>query len=593
MNAGPQRRSFFNRLLTWMFNGVVGIVFVLGAITTLILVGIITAALNFNAHKINVKQTLTGKFNLAINLENNPVDAASTPFWLHFGQAPQPSLLQSVLAIDRAAHDDRVTGLDITLGSGCCSLTTAEELHNAIARFRAESGKPVIARAMSFDGATGLGAYIVATAASRIELSEAGDFGVTGLSLQTPFAATALQTIGVDAQFEHVGQYKTYPQLYTRSAPSKANLHMLNSLAGSLYRSAIAPIAVRLNQPPAAVRAMIDQAPFSAEQAKQDGLIDAVLPLDAEISVFAGRTVSFSRYVADAPKPPDHATHIALIIAHGDIQAPSAGDTESAIAPRQLAAELHHAIHDKDIKAILLRLDTPGGTVTGSAVIGAQVAAAARAHKPLIISMGGLDASGGYWVSSHGAVLVADPATLTGSIGVLGGKLSFGKLLSKIGVTIAGASRGANADFDGQTTRWNQAELANLQTMLNQDYQNFVGWVAAGRHMTPAAVNTIGQGRVWTGTQALKRGLVDKIGGYHTAFAAVRTALHLAPNAPLAINNGKPNFKALLKQLLHRDIGKLNPLGLASLPPRLRSDAQMITTLSQLHRLEMPPMTIR
>ncbi len=445
---------------------------------------------------------------------------------------------------------------------------------------------------MSFDGPTGLGAYMIATAASRIELSEAGDFGVTGLSLQTPFAATALQTVGVDAQFAHVGKYKTYPQLYTRSAPSKANLHMLNSLAGSLYRAAIAPIAVRLNQSPAAVRAMIDQAPFSADQAKKDGLIDVVMPLDAEVAVFAGRTVSFSRYVADAPKLSAHATQTALIIAHGDIQAPSANDTASAIAPRQLAGELHHAIHDKAIKAILLRLDTPGGTVTGSAVIGAQVAAAARAHKPLIISMGGLDASGGYWVSSHGTVLVADPATLTGSIGVLGGKLSFGKLLTKIGVTITGASRGANADFDSQTTRWNQAELANLQTMLNADYQNFVTWVATGRHLTPAQVNAIGQGRVWTGTQALKRGLVDKIGGYHTAFAAVRTALHLSPNAPLAINNSKPNFHELFKQLLHKDIGKLNPLGLASLPPGLRSDARLITTLSQLHRLEMQPITL-
>ena len=592
MNSGPHRRSFFARLLTWVFNGVVGIVFVLGALTTLAVVGIILAVLNFNAHKIHSTQSLTGKFNLAINLRANPVDAANTPFWLNFGHAAQPTLLQTIQGIDRASHDSRVTGLDLTLGGSCCTLTTAEELHNAIARFRAATGNPVIARAISFDGPSGLGAYIIATAASRIELSEAGDFGVTGLSLQTPFAATALQTVGVDAQFEHVGKYKTYPQLYTRSAPSKANVHMLNSLAGSMYRAAIAPIAARLNQRPAAVRAMIDQAPFSAAQAKQDGLINTVLPLDAQVSVFSGRSVTFARYVADVPKLPAHATQIALIIAHGDIQAPSAGDTSSAIAPRQLARELHHAIHDKQIKAIVLRLDTPGGTVTGSAVIGAQVAAAAQAHKPLIISMGGLDASGGYWVSSHGSILVADPATLTGSIGVLGGKLSFGKLMSKIGVTVAGASRGANADFNDQTTPWNQAQLASLQIMLNGDYQDFVGWVAAGRHMTPAQVNHIGQGRVWTGTQALKRGLVDQIGGYHTAFAAVRTALHLKPNAPLAINNAQPTIHALFAQLLHKNIGKFNPFGLASLPPGLRSEARMIASLSQLHRLEMPPISV-
>ncbi len=235
----------------------------------------------------------------------------------------------------------------------------------------------------------------------------------------------------------------------------------------------------------------------------------------------------------------------------------------------------------------MLRLNTPGGTVTGSALIGAAVARAQAVHKPLIISMGGLDASGGYWVSSHGSVLVADPATLTGSIGVLGGKLSFGGLLDKIGVTVAGASRGANALFDSPTTAWTPAQMANLQTMLHLDYQQFVGWVASGRHMTPGAVDAIGQGRVWTGVQAHKRGLVDQIGGYHTAFDAVRAALKLPVHAPLDITDGNasPGLHALLAQAFQR----ANPLGIAALPDGLRA----VVALAQLHRLSMLPITLR
>jgi protease-4 len=577
-------RSLLGRIV-WLLWGLVKIVvFTLGVIVLLMLLGSVAVVHHFEARAV---KPLPAHFALALDLTKAPPDAPRAPAWTDFDGSGRPNLVSTIEAIDRAGHDGRVTGIDIELGSGCCSLTTAEELHNAIARFRDESGKPVIARAMSLDGASGLGAYVVATAASRIELSAAGDFGITGLSLQTPFAAGLLKTVGVDAQFAHIGKYKTYPQMYTRSSPSKANSAMLDSLAGSLYEQALAPIASRLHQTPDQVKALIDQAPLSAEQARQDHLIDAVLPLDARIDRFKGETAGVARYAAEAPKAPPGATKVALIIASGDIEAPSASGDSGKIDPRRLAGEISDALDDKAIKAIVLRLDTPGGTVTGSALIGAEVARAQALHKPLIVSMGGLDASGGYWVSSHGSVLVADPATLTGSIGVLGGKLSFGGLLDKIGVTVAGASRGANALFDSPTTAWTPAQMANLQTMLQLDYQQFVGWVASGRHMTPDAVDAIGQGRVWTGVQAQKRGLVDQLGGYHTAFDAVRAALKLPVHAPLDITDGNasPGLHALLAQAFQR----ANPLGIAALPEGLRA----VVALAQLHRLSMLPITLR
>lgn len=583
MNETNPPRTLLGRVLVIAWTIVKFVVFGLGVLLLLALIVSFAAVRHLEA---NQNKPLTGHFALMLNLTRPLPDTANAPAWLRFGAAARPTLVDTIEAIDRAGHDGRVTGIDIQLGSACCSLTTAEELHNAIVRFRSETGKPVIARAMSLDGASGLGAYIVATAASRIELSAAGDFGITGLALQTPFANDLLKKVGVDPQFEHIGKYKTYPQMYTRAAPSKANTAMLDSLAGSLYHSALAPIAARLGQTQAQVRALIDQAPLTADQAKQDHLVDAVLPVDARIDYFPGTIAGIGRYDADAPKPAADATKIALIIAAGDIEAPSARGNSGKIDPRRLAGEIGNALDDKHIKAIVLRLNTPGGTVTGSALIGAEVARAQAMHKPLIITMGALDASGGYWVSSHGSVLVADPATLTGSVGVLGGKLSFGGLMGKLGVAVAGASRGTNALFDSPTTPWTKPQLANLQTMLNLNYQQFVGWVASGRHMSAAQVNAIGRGRVWTGVQAKKRGLIDDIGGYHTAFDVVRAALKLPVHAPLDITNGnaRPGLHALLAQAFRQ----ANPLALAHLPPGLRAMVQ----ITRLHRLSMLPIVI-
>jgi len=577
-SAAPLRR-----LARLLWRAARAIVFAIGLVTILL-----AGAGLWGLHRLAGRPTaLPEHFILSLNLQTAPPDVAAPSALLRRATGATPTLEQTIAAIDRAATDPRVRGIDILLGGGCCGLTTAEELHDALARFRAISHRQVVARAMSFNGAEGLGAYIVATAANRIELSDAGDFGVTGLALQSPFAADLLKMAGVEAQFEHIGKYKTYPELFTRSGPSAAATEMMNSLAGSLYDSALVPIAARLKRSPDQVKALFDQAPFSAAQAKQDGLVDTVLPLSAEVAHVRGVHVSLADYVADAAPAPAGAPKVALIVAHGDINAPDAPGRRSGIDPARLAHEIATAVADPSIRAIVLRLDTPGGTVTGSAMVGAEVARAARLHKPLIVSMGALDASGGYWISSHGAVLVADPATLTGSIGVLGGKFSFGGLLARLGVSVSTASRGANALFDSAVTPWTQAQLASLQGQLDLDYQKFVGWVAAGRLMSPAQVNAVGQGRVWTGAQARSRGLVDRLGGYHEAFMTVRAALHLPADAALDIvpGNEQPGLAALLATLARQ----ANPLEAAALPEPLRG----LFALTRLHRLSMVPVELR
>ena len=595
------RRFSVRRVLRFVWNIIKGMVFLFGiAMVILLIVGV---AAFHRAVRLAGGPKLPSHYTLALDLTEAPQDLPPQSPWLRLAQSQRPTLAQTILAIGHAAHDSAVKGIDVQLGGACCSTTTAEELHNALERFRAASGKQVVAHAMSFDGAEGLGAYVVATAATRIELSQAGDFGVTGLAVATPFAGDLLRTVGINAQFEHIGKYKTYPQLFTRNAPSAANTEMLNSLADSLYTGALSPVSDRLDQSPEEVKALFDQAPFTPEAARKRGLVDAVLPLDATIDTVrdghaASDDVGLGRYVAAKGKAiTGSGTKIALIIATGDIEAPSSAAAAGAIDPRLLVAEIRGAIDDPEIKAIVLRLDTPGGTVTGSAMIGAEVQAAASAHKPLIVSMGQYDASGGYWISSHAVKIIADSGTLTGSIGVLGGKLSFGGTLQKIGVSVTTVARGANATLDSPVVPWTQPQLVALQSLLNYDYRNFVNWVAAGRHMTPEQVDAIGQGRVWTGTQAKKRGLVDAIGGYYGAFEAARAALHLSAHAPVDIVNG--NESPSLHDLLAEAFAKVNPLARVVIPAGLGSsrldmaDLHAIQALAHPQPLEMAPLLVQ
>ncbi|HQT68376.1 MAG: acid phosphatase [Rhodospirillales bacterium 20-60-12] len=529
---------------------------------------------------------------LNINLTQGIPDKQNeSPFEsLQFNQTP--TLVNTLLAIDNAAHNPQVEGVQVKLGGGCCSLTTAEELHNALMRYRKISFMPVTAIADSFDGAPGLGSYDIATAANKIEMSAAGDFSVTGLSLETPFAGALLTQIGVSAQFPKMGAYKSYPETFTRTGPSDANSLMLNSLADSLYTSFLAPVAERMKQTPAQISALIDAAPYTPADAKAKGLIDEIIPLTGLPEQAGIKHVKLADYIKAEDHAPVDATKIGLIIASGDIEAPSAnGGSGDNIEPAKLAAELAHAIKDKSIKAIILRVDSPGGTVTGSAVIGAELAKAADAHKPVIVSMGGLAASGGYWISSHGAKIVADPATLTGSIGVFAGKFSYGGLLQKLNVSLDAVSRGANAGLDDPATTWTPAQMAAVQTMIEGNYQQFVGWVAAGRHMTPAQIEAIAQGRVWTGAQAVQNGLVDQLGGYNTSFAVVRQALGLKPNAPIDLVNAEP--EPSLHEILAKALSKANPLSNVRAAALLPAPLQMLMKLQNQQRLEMLPIEIR
>lgn len=545
-----------------------------------------------------------GAITLRLELTRKPAADPPPPAFLSLltGQETPPTLLQMVQAIDAAAQDARVARLHARIGPGCCaSLADVQELRAAILRFRA-TGKPTAVHAETLgESRPATAAYYLASAFARITLSPPGAVGLTGIRLEVPFYGEALRQFGVAAQFGRRGDYKAAPETYTADGPSAAHRANLETLADDLFAQLVDDIAQARGLSPEAVRAAVDAAPLTAAEAGQAGLVDALeheSPAHWRDAAFPIAPAAYLRALAQR-SPPQSASaapaRVALVQAAGQIGEPDAGAPRpGTIAPRQLAATLAAAIDDPANAAILLRIDSPGGSVAGSALIGAEVERARARGKPLVVSMGSHAASGGYWIASHAAAIVAQPASLTGSIGVYAGKLSFAELMDRLRVSWVGVQRGARAGMNSAFSAFDEADMARLAASLDATYDAFLRRVAEGRRMDPAAVRAAAEGRIWTGRDALAAGLVDRLGGLREAEAAIRSLLALAPDHAITlVPAGGDDLATALRQLA--GVPGLPQFGIdgGGAAAMLASALADITRLVDRGALEMAPLAIR
>lgn len=523
-------------------------------------------------------------------------------------QGTPPSVREVVEAIDRARTDPRVTGLVAEFGADPFGMATAQELRDAIASFR-ESGKPLIAYADSFAGLGGGNAsYLLATAFDEIWLHPLGTVGITGFAAQMPFAREALSNAGVEPEVARRGPYKTFPDVLTQDGFTPENREMTTALLDSLYGQLVDGIAEGRGLTPETVRSLIDRAPLMTEEARAAGLVDRVehrFDLDAELeSRFGGEASRLGArdYLAlgtgDEEEPQ---ARVALIYAVGPVvldeedRSPLDGGG-TVIAAGTTAEAIHDAIDDEEIGAIVLRIDSPGGSPVASEVVRRAVLRAGEEGKPLIVSMGGAAASGGYWIAAPARTIVAQPATFTGSIGVFAINAASRAFWSDIGVNWDTVRRGRHAGMGSFVDRLSESEEERFSAIVDSIYENFLTVVAEGRGMSREQVDEIGRGRVWTGLQAQERGLVDRLGGLNAALAAAREALDLAADAPLAveIRPEPPSPLERLAEMLRRGPGldarstaileHLNPLLEAAAPLVAEPGSQM---------LRMPDLGIR
>jgi protease-4 len=459
--------------------------------------------------------------------------------------APASTVRDVVEALERAALDDRVRVLVAKVGATEMSLAATQELRGAITAFR-RSGKPAIAYAETFgEFGPGNGAYYMATAFDEIYLQPSGDVGLTGLIRKTLFLRGTLDTLGLTPRLDHRGEYKTAMNLFTERQYTEPHEEVARRVLTSQFGQIVRGIAESRGLSEGEVEALIDRGPFSAPQALEAKLVDGLAYRDevyAKVRSKAGegaQRLRLSAYLERAGRPHTEGPTIALIYGVGRIkrgesaydpifQAPSMG-------AETLAAAFRAAIKDEDIKAILFRVDSPGGSYVASDTIWREVVRARQAGKPVVVSMGGAAASGGYFVAAPANKIVAQPATLTGSIGVVAGKLLTNGLWDKVGVSLDEVHTSANATFWSTAHDYSPQQWTQLQDWLDRIYDDFVTKVAAGRDLSKMKVLEVAGGRVWTGEDAKALGLVDELGGFPAALRLVKEAVGVPPDAEVRL----------------------------------------------------------
>ena len=435
-----------------------------------------------------------------------------------------PSLLETLAKIDAAADDDRVKGLYIRANTAGMPPAHAEELRAALAAFRA-SGKFVISHLQNDSVRMSLAGYYAASAADEVWLQETGEVMPMGIAAEVDFFGATLERFRVQAEVEAREEFKTFANIFTEDGFTPAHREETTGLLNSLFDVMVAGIGENRNLTPDAVRAAIAATPFTAARAIELRLVDQLgRPEDAERAALtrAGGDAEIVDMAMYSARSEGRGPVIAVVQGEGEIVSGLPDDSPFAstvMNSDSVARAILDAAEDEDVRAIVFRVSSPGGSVVASDQILHAIRTAQEAGKRVVVSMGPVAASGGYYVSASADEIVANRTTITGSIGVVGAKITFGPALDHyFSVRTETVEVGSElSDWFSPARPFSQAERAAFAGMIDRMYTSFVGLVAEGRDLTPEQAREVAKGRVWTGEQALERRLVDHIGGFMVA----------------------------------------------------------------------------
>jgi protease-4 len=496
---------------------------VLGALILVAIIGILAvwAALRKGEPAIRDNSVLT--LRVAGSLPDYSPD---DPFKKYFG-GPDQSLTGLVMQFKKAKIDKRIKAILLDVQMSGVGWGKAEEIRDAITDFRS-SGKPVYAY-IEF----GLNKeYYIATACDKIFVPPPGELFINGLAADVMFFRGSLDKLGIYPDIYQIGKYKSAGDMFTQKQMTDAHREYINSMLDDLFNRYVNTIAQARKKTPEEVRGLIDNAPYNAVTAKEAGLIDEAMYKDEvekqlktqlgykETDTFPAVRSGDYRDVSPESLGLNKGERLAVIYATGTIDSGSSQNSPSgdqSIGSDTVAKALNDAAADKSIKAIVLRVDSPGGSGLASDVIWRAVEQA-NAKKPVVVSMSDVAASGGYYISASATKIVAQPSTITGSIGVVAGKPVMRGLYDWLGFSNEYVLRGKTAGMFRATEKFSDEERAKFEDWIKRTYyRDFVPKVAKGRSKDPEYVDSVGQGRVWTGAQARDRGLIDEFGGLDKA----------------------------------------------------------------------------
>ena len=445
------------------------------------------------------------------------------------------TVLSLVSTLRKAKVDERISAVVLIPSIAEGLWGKVQEIRDAVTDFKA-SGKPIVAY---LEYGTGQ-AYYLASACDEVFMTPTSPLNLIGVSSYAVFLREALDKVGFQADMLSAGDYKTAVNLYTETTFTPEHREMAQSLNRDLYDQLVAGIAEGRELTLARVRVLIDDGPYKAADTVRVGLVDALvyedqlidgLPLGSSPSI-----VDYADY-RQVTLPGEDGSRVALVYAEGVINFGTSGNDlqgNQTVGSETLTSAIRAAREDAEIEAIVLRVDSPGGVAVAADVMWRELDLAS-AEKPLIVSMSDLAASGGYYIAAPADVIVAHPGTLTGSIGVYGGKYVAGETLEKLGVNVEVVTDGTHADLFSPTTQFSDSARQAVLAQIDDTYERFLQVVADGRGLSRDQVHQIAQGRVWTGRQAYDNGLVDELGGLHRAIEIAKTEAGIAAETPITL----------------------------------------------------------
>lgn len=518
---------------------------------------------------------------------DGPVTERANPAFPLSAEAEVASLEELYPRLMAARRDRSVKGLAIEFGRPELGLGRAQEIRRQIEAFK-KAGKFVECYSESFgEGSNGTLPYYLASACDEIHLSPAGDLNLLGLYTESRYFRGSLDKIRVTPQFLRSGRYKSAVETYTETEASPESSEALGAVLDGYFSQIAGAIAEGRKLPVAQVRAAIDGAPYSAEGALRRRLVDTISYPDEFYAGFTERLGRKPRFLAleDYAPPSDFAAEhrIAIVVAEGTILRGGGGSSplggEVFVGSDDLVDTLDRLRDDPSCSAVVLRIDSPGGSALASDLI-LRAVVRLKERKPVVASFSDVAASGGYYIASRASRIVSESGTLTGSIGVFGGKLVTRDLESQLlGVGHSSQKRGANADIYSTLEPYTPEQDSHLQGIMDGVYRTFLRHVAEGRGLKPETVASIAEGRVWTGDAARARGLVDEIGGLEKAVSTARRLAKIAPGSSVALDF-LPEQHSFFDRLFQRQRPRL-PAALESLAAVLEPKA--------VQTLEIPP----
>ncbi len=454
---------------------------------------------------------------LTVRLDGTLPENLKTPM---FGKKPL-KYFDYVDGIYRAADDDEIDRLFLNIGLLRCGLGKVGELTGAVNYFKSRHKK-----VYAFIASPNNLGYILASAADTIVIPPVSQLNLTGLRANLMSIKGLMDKIGIEAEIERVDEYKTAPERFMFDRPTEPNRKQINRILDKLYAEMIEQLSANRGLKSDSIKALIDQAPLTSVDAVEYGLVDDLSYLDEARKQYAGSGVAglsgdfslrayINRDVYDDNwgEPP----HLALIIADGDITLGSSG---GRIGEFEMLNAIKRVRSDCRIKGVVLRVNSPGGSVLASDLIWHEIEKTVK-KKPVVISMSNVAASGGYYISSIDSPIYVNRNTITGSIGVYGGKSNISELLDKIGVYTESYSRGRNANMFSLYEPFTEEQRQLVRDQMRRFYEHFIEKVGKVRGISADSVNNLGRGQVWTGTEAVANGLADHLGGVHEALQAL------------------------------------------------------------------------